>query len=222
MRLHSLDALRGMAVIWMIIFHTAFDLKMFGYMSADFSKGFWYSFPRVIAFTFLFCVGASLHMAHHPKTNWTVLGKRALKLGGASFLVSLSTYLIFPRQWIFFGTLHCILVGSLLGGLFIGHRKLMGLVLLMILIAQYGLHYDIKWVASLYPNQSMDFIPIYPWFWAILSGMLMTPHLSRIRWINHLPPSPFLNFLGKHSLKIYLLHQPLIYGVIWAYTLLVS
>ena len=117
MRSHFLDALRGMAVIWMVIFHTAFDLRMFGYFKADFSQGFWFSFPRVIAFTFLFCVGASLYLAHHPKTNWKVLGQRVFKLGTASLLVSLCTYLIFPGQWIFFGTLHCILVGSLLGGL---------------------------------------------------------------------------------------------------------
>ncbi|NCY26554.1 MAG: DUF1624 domain-containing protein [Alphaproteobacteria bacterium] len=68
----------------------------------------------------------------------------------------------------------------------------------------------------------MDFIPIYPWFWAILSGMLVAPYLSRIRWINDVNSQPFLNFLGRHSLKIYLLHQPIIYGLIWAYTLLVT
>ena len=222
MRAHYLDALRGMAVIWMIIFHTTYDLRMFGYVNLNFSEGFWFAFPRIIAFTFLFCVGVSLHLAHQTKTNWTNLRKRSLKLGGASLLVSLSTYIMFPKQWIFFGTLHCILVGSLLGGMLINRRRLAGIILTFILVAQYVFDFDIKWVSSLYPNKSLDFIPIFPWFWVILLGILSAPYLSRIRWINKIKPSPFLNFLGQHSLTIYLLHQPVIYGTILAYTLLVS
>jgi uncharacterized membrane protein len=67
MRAAYLDALRGLAVVWMIIFHTAYDLTLFRYLNLDFSDGFWFAFPRIIAGTFLFCVGISLNYGHSPK-----------------------------------------------------------------------------------------------------------------------------------------------------------
>ena len=220
MRAHYLDALRGLAVIWMIIFHAAYDLKMFNYVSWNFSEGFWYGFPRFIAFTFLFCVGLSLNYGHTPSPNWNAMKGRTLKLGLAALSVSIGTYFIFPTQWIFFGTLHCILVGSLLGVLVVNHRKLAGTLLIAILAGQYLLGFDIKWVSSILQRPSMDFIPIYPWFWAILLGIVVGPYLSRIRLLNEMKPNRFLNLLGRHSLKIYLIHQPVIFGTIWAWSLL--
>jgi uncharacterized membrane protein len=216
MRAAYLDALRGMAVVWMIIFHTAYDLRMFNYVPWNFSEGFWYAFPRVIAFTFLFCVGLSLNYSHRPKPKWNLLKDRTFKLGAAAAAVSLGSYIIFPTQWIFFGTLHCILAGSLLGALVVNRRKLAWILLVGILVAQYILKYNIKWVSSIIQKPSMDFIPIYPWFWAILLGIVTGPYLSRITLLQNMGPSPFLNLLGRHSLKIYLLHQPLIFGTIWA------
>jgi uncharacterized membrane protein len=104
-----------------------------------------------------------------------------------------------------------------LGALVVNHRKLAWILLTLILIAQYILSFDIKWVSSIIQKPSMDFIPIYPWFWAILLGILTGPYLSRIRHFDHLRPNRFLNFLGQHSLKIYLIHQPVIFGPIWLF-----
>jgi uncharacterized membrane protein len=221
MRSYWLDALRGLAVVWMIIFHTSYDLSVFQLVSWDFSQGFWFAFPRVIAFTFLFCVGASLNYGHTPKINWKSLGNRSLKLGAAALAVSVGTYFIFPHQWIYFGTLHCILVGSILGALVVNHRKVAALIMTLILCGQYLLEYDIKWISGILQKPSMDFIPIYPWLWAILLGILAGPYLSRNRHLSKMKPKPFLNLLGRHSLKIYLIHQPLIFGVIWVIAQLV-
>lgn len=215
MRAGYLDALRGTAVIWMIIFHTCYDMHMLGMVGWNFSNGFWYAFPRVIAFTFLFCVGLSLNFTHTPTINWTSLGKRSLKLGLSAAAVSLGSYFIFPQLWIFFGTLHCILIGSILGALMVNHRKSAFLLLLLIIVLQYALGYDIKWVSSLLQKPSMDFIPIYPWFWAVLLGILSGPYLSKIEQLRSFKTPPLLKFLGTHSLKIYLIHQPLIYGTLW-------
>lgn len=220
MRAHFLDSLRGIAVIWMVIFHTSYDLRMFHYVDWDFTSGFWFAFPRVIAFTFLFCVGVSLHFGHTPKVNWGAIKKRSLKLGISAILVSIGTYFVFPAQWIFFGTLHCIFVGSILGALLVNRKKTALVIMLVLIILQYGVGYDIKWVSSVVQKPSMDFIPIYPWFWAILLGIVSAPYLSRIPLINNIKPTPFLNSLGQHSLVIYLVHQPVIFGVIWAITFL--
>lgn len=215
MRANYLDALRGMAVLWMIIFHASYDLRMFQFVSWDFSSGFWYGFPRVIAFTFLFCVGLSLNFGHRPEINWPSLKKRTIKLGGAALIISVVTYFIFPSQWIFFGTLHCICVGSILGALVVNRRPLAIGLLIIILVLQYGFNFGIKWVSSIIQRSSMDFIPIYPWFWAILLGIVIGPYLAQWKLLQKLPPQKFLNYLGQHSLKIYLIHQPVLFGTIW-------
>jgi uncharacterized membrane protein len=215
MRAGFLDALRGIAVIWMVIFHTCYDMRMLGFINWNFSSGFWYAFPRIIAFTFLFCVGMSLNFAHSPRIRWKSVGQRSLKLGLSALAISISTYLTFPNQWIYFGTLHCILAGSILGVILVNKRKLAFAIMILILIAQYGLGYDIKWVSSIMQRQSMDFIPIYPWFWAVLMGILVGPYLSKNRHIGTIKSPKLLSVLGTHSLKIYLLHQPFIFGVLW-------
>ncbi|HXH29433.1 MAG TPA: heparan-alpha-glucosaminide N-acetyltransferase [Bacteriovoracaceae bacterium] len=213
MRAPMLDSLRGLAVVWMVIFHTSYDMRMFNLVSWSFEDGFWFAFPRIIAFTFLYCVGASLNFTHRPNINWNALGKRSLKLGACALIVSLSTYFIFPTQWIYFGTLHCIFVGSILGALVVNTRKVALTLMLAILTGQYILSYDIKWLSSIIQKHSMDFIPIYPWFWAILLGILTGPRLTTVgqTWAQSRP----LHWLGKNSLMIYLLHQPIIYGLIW-------
>lgn len=215
MRAGYLDALRGIAVLWMIIFHAAYDMRMLGFVSWNFSEGFWYGFPRVIAFTFLFCVGLSLNFTHIPRINWDHLKKRSGKLALGALIISLSTYFLFPQNWVFFGTLHCILAGSLLGALVVNKRNLAWFLLILILILQYFIGYDIKWVSSIIQKPSMDFIPIYPWFWAILLGIVLGPYLSKSRQLMDFPTPRFLRFLGLHSLKIYLIHQPLIFGTLW-------
>jgi uncharacterized membrane protein len=199
----------------MVIFHTAYDLQMFQFVTWDFSTGFWFAFPRVIAFTFLFCVGLSLNYTHRPRINWDSLIKRSQKLGLAALIISVATYFLFPSNWIYFGTLHCIFAGSILGALLVNKRRLALVLLILILICQYALNFDIKWVSSLTKRQSMDFIPIYPWFWSILLGILIQPFLSKLSILQGIKPNRYLNFLGQNSLKIYLIHQPVIFGLIW-------
>ncbi|HXH73631.1 MAG TPA: heparan-alpha-glucosaminide N-acetyltransferase [Bacteriovoracaceae bacterium] len=215
MRATYLDNLRGVAVYWMILFHFCYDMRVVGLTDWNFSSGFWFAFPRIIAFTFLFCVGLSLNFSHRPHVRWKALGMRSLKIGGAAAIVSLSTYLAFPEQWIYFGTLHCICLGSVLGALVVNHRRFALFLLILILFTQYVLDFDISYISSVLKRPSMDFIPIYPWFWAILSGMLIGPYLSKIKALENMPEISWLSTPGRHSLKIYLLHQPLIYGLLW-------
>ncbi|MES2525729.1 MAG: heparan-alpha-glucosaminide N-acetyltransferase [Bdellovibrionota bacterium] len=217
MRVPYLDILRAVAVIWMIIFHVTYDMRMFGFNEINFAEGFWFAFPRVIAGTFLFCVGIALNYTHAEKVKTSALFKRLKKLGIAALLVSVGTFIAFPNQWIYFGTLHCILAGSLLGAFFVHRRKAAFGLMLFILFLQYVAGFDIKWVSNVLQRPSMDFIPIYPWFWVILAGILLGPYLSRIRFLMSLKTPKIFDFLGRHSLAIYLLHQPLIFGALSLY-----
>jgi uncharacterized membrane protein len=201
----------------MVIFHVTYDLRMFGFNQINFSEGFWYAFPRLIAGTFLFCLGIALNYTHREKVKASAIVKRLKKLGLSALAVSIGTYIVFPQQWVYFGTLHCILAGSLLGALFVHHRKEALVVMIMILILQYGVGFDIKWVSGILQRPSMDFIPIYPWFWVILLGILVGPYLSRMPIMMKLRTPKFFDFLGRHSLAIYLIHQPLIFGALSLY-----
>lgn len=217
MRVPYLDILRAIAVIWMIIFHVSYDMRMFGMNNIDFAQGFWFAFPRIIAGTFLFCVGIALNYTHREKVKTSALFKRLKQLGISALLVSIGTYFTFRSQWIYFGTLHCILAGSLLGAFFVHRRKAALVVMIFLLFLQYVAGFDIKWVSSVLQRPSMDFIPIYPWFWVILAGLLLGPYLSRIPFLMTLKTPKFFDFLGRHSLVIYLVHQPLIFGALSLY-----
>lgn len=213
-RFHFLDVLRGIAVIWMIVFHFFYDLNEFRFIYWNFKTGFWYAFPRVIAFTFLFCVGLSLHYGHFEKFQKNAFLKRLLKLFVAALTISIVTFFSFPLSWIYFGTLHCIFAGSLLGIWFVYHRKSAFVLMIIILLGQYVFGYDIAWVSSITNKFSMDFIPIYPWFWVILLGILLAPYLQKFDLLMKIRSTETLDFLGRHSLMIYLIHQPLIFGLL--------
>lgn len=209
-----LDLLRGIAVAWMIIFHFAYDLKIFSWPTLpDSWSWFWWWFPRVIVASFLFVMGASWARAAKKELSLRPFFKRWLKLFGAALLVSVSTYLLFPERWVYFGTLHCIAFCSL--ALFAFHRRpALGWISLAVII---GLE-----IAGLRPpwfdldHPSMDYIPPFPWLGFALLGLLLSESLKRVQlpqlWLQLARP---LVFAGRHSLKIYLLHQPLIFGSLW-------
>jgi len=215
-RVGYLDALRGLAIIWMIFFHFVFDLSTFGFIRLNFRVGFWHDLPVAITFVFLFCVGASLHYGHAEGFRKADFIKRSLKLLGAAALVSAGTAIAFPKAWVYFGTLHCILFGSLLGIWFVFHRKLAALLLTLILVCQFILGFNIKWVSeNITRKYAVDFVPIYPWLWVILLGIILAPHLAGIRRLRTFQGPPFLKWLSDHSLKIYLLHQPILIASLW-------
>lgn len=214
-RYPHLDFLRAVAIIAMIIFHIAYDLKMFRMNELNFHEGFWFALPRAIAFTFLFCVGMSLHFSHVENFRKKEFFKRNLKLLVSALAISVVTYVSYPDNWVYFGTLHCIFLGSVLGVWFVWHRKAALGLMLMIIFLQYFAGYDIKWMSTVVNKPAMDFIPIYPWFWAILLGILVAPWSTKISILVNVRCPVFFRFLSRHSLKIYLIHQPVIIGALY-------
>lgn len=209
----SLDKHRGFAIIIMVIFHAAYDLDTFKFVDIDFGQGFWYWFPRFIAFNFLFCVGISLQKAYKNTIGWSKFWQRFGKIAGAALVISIITYFMFPKSWIYFGTLHCIALSSLLGLYFVNKPYLSLSLSIGIIIFMLVTGIDIPYLSTLLIQPSMDFIPIYPWFFAPLLGIfyeMKSPSLLRPIW--NLCPS-FFALLGRYSLRIYILHQPILFGL---------
>ena len=94
-----LDVLRGFAVLLMIVFHGAYDLNWFYFIDIDILENpFWFWLPRFIVFLFLICVGMGLSIVHKNGIKWRLAIKRLLKIGGWAFVITVVTYILFPKN----------------------------------------------------------------------------------------------------------------------------
>ncbi|MCK5884818.1 MAG: DUF1624 domain-containing protein [Bacteriovoracaceae bacterium] len=207
-----LDQLRGISIVLMVIFHFAYDLNYFNFVEIDFFKDkFWFYFPRLITFMFLTCVGISIAIVHRKKLKWRKAIKRFLILASWGLIISGLTYLAFPSRWIYFGILHCIALSSVAAIIFIKVPVIAGLVGLSAVILDIFFGIGLPWIDL--PRPALDYIPFFPWFGAVLFGLFLHRIDFHTLKTDILPISP-LAYLGKHSLLIYLIHQPLLFGLV--------
>jgi len=210
------DVLRGFTVILMFIFHFTFDLNYFEMIKLDMLRSpFWYFLPRLIVFLFLFAVGMGLYLAHSKVIKWKPFLKRFFLISFWAIIISLVTYTLFPDNWIYFGTLHCIALVSFISLLFLNRPKISLFIALALFLPSIFLNYNLPWIEL--PHSSWDYISPFPWMGASLLGIFAAHHeLYKVKVPeNRLTKS--LNYLGQHSLFIYLLHQPLFFGLLWIY-----
>lgn len=208
-----LDALRGFTVVLMIIFHFSFDLDYFGFIDVDIiHHPFWYFFPRLIVFLFLFAVGAALFLAHHKGIKWKPFGKRLLLLVFWAIVISVVTYQFFPESWIYFGTLHAIAVVSVMSLPFLKRPWIALIVGLCLFIPSIIYDQTIPWIQL--PHSSWDYISPFPWVGASLFGIFAAHKGIERLALPHNRIVKSLNYLGRHSLFIYLIHQPILFGIL--------
>ena len=214
----ALDAVRGFALLLMIVFHVSYDLNLFRFVTIDFQHNpFWFAFPRVIASLFLLCVGISLALVHKDRIRWTHTGRRVCIIGGWALVVTATTYVLFPRNVIYFGILHCIAVSSVLGLWFV-RRPVLSLACAVLIV---GTHVVFR--PSLPPISDwlgvspLDNIPLYPWFGIVLFGIFLESVNAQRARVPANRPVRFLAYAGRHSLVVYLVHQPVLVGVLYGY-----
>ncbi len=110
-RYDRLDALRGVAIAWMTAYHFGFDLNHFGWIRQDFYRDPVWTWQRTaIVSLFLFCAGLSQAVAHAQGQRWPRFWRRWAQIAGCALLVTAGSWLMFPRSFIFFGVLHGIAV----------------------------------------------------------------------------------------------------------------
>jgi len=232
-RILAIDLARTAALAGMALFHFVFDLELFGHLppGALAMPGPWAIFARGVAASFLFLAGVSLVLAHGRGIRWPAFLSRLAVLAAAALAITLVTWLAMPGEFIFFGILHAIALFSVIGLLFL---RLPPIVTLSIAAGVFALPFlwtspafDTPWLLwlGLSPSlpRAMDFEPLFPWLAPFLLGMaaariagsagLLTPPRD--------PPAPMLRRLawpGRHSLAVYLLHQPVLLGSVWLAT----
>jgi len=219
-RYFELDLLRGLAVVLMVVFHFGYDLALFGYASYETTRDSeWIVFRGVVLSMFLLAVGMSSYLAYSTGINWKKLWMRSFKLLIVSLMISLGSYLVFPDQWIYFGVIHFILIATI-GSLAFLRSPNLSLVIGFGIIGTYVLGYfhldsllEYTQKCCFIPKNTVDIVSFTPWFGVVLIGVfVMHKDYFGIR-IKESKAGTGLAFLGKHSLLIYLFHQPILFAI---------
>ncbi|HWT29564.1 MAG TPA: heparan-alpha-glucosaminide N-acetyltransferase [Propylenella sp.] len=227
-RLPWIDALRGVAILAMIVYHFAWDLHFFGFIAADVTGALgWRAFARSIAGSFLALVGISLVLATRHGLDGRRFLRRLAIIAAAAAAVTAATYVAMPDAYVFFGILHAIAVSSVLGLAFVHAPVLIVIAAALFCFAAPALLsgpvFDappLLWLGlSTYIPRSNDYVPVFPWFGVVLVGIAVARLLLHFRpgWLHLLarPAAPSLVWAGRHSLAIYLLHQPILIGLVY-------
>jgi uncharacterized membrane protein len=209
MRLRWLDLLRSSAILGMVIYHAAYDLQVFHGWDIGVMHGNWKLFQIGVASLFLAVSGISAGFW----TRTDAFGKgwrRGWFILSAAMLVSLVTAIADERTWVSFGILHLLALAAFVLPLLRRiHPVLLGVLgLLIIALAPFDLMPHVV---------SVDYVPPIPWLGPVLLGFAVGIPLSK-RATKQTQPSRMFDLLawpGKHSLAIYLLHQPVILAVLW-------
>ncbi len=236
-RIVAVDLARTAALAGMALFHLVFDLELFGHLPAGTvaMPGGWAIFARLIAGSFLFLAGVSLVLAHGNGIRWPAFLRRLAVVASAALAVTLGTYAVMPGQFVFFGILHAIAAFSVLG-LAVLRLPVAVTVALAGAVAMLpgvwtGPAFDapaLLWLGlSTVRPTAMDFEPLFPWFAPFLAGMAAARLADRAGVGTALsrPPGPLaarLAWPGRHSLAIYLVHQPVLLGLVWLATQLLG
>jgi uncharacterized membrane protein len=224
--LSAVDALRGVAICAMIAYHFAFDLNWFGVLHADFNRdALWLSLRAIIVSSFMLLVGVSLVLAQRAGISRARYWRRIALIAACALLVTAASYAAFPKTFITFGILHCIAVASLLAWPFTRY-PLAALVTGMVIIAL-GLQlrlplFDqpwLNWIGLMtHKPATEDYVPLFPWLGVVLLGICVGTWLAS-RLFEPLQPlarvaPTWLTWLGRHSLLVYMVHQPILLGVL--------
>jgi len=229
-RFEMVDALRGVAILMMFSFHFSFDLNYFRFIQTDFYHNpFWLNYRILIVSTFLSVMGMSLYIAHHKGLQTQKYLRRLLILLACAGLVSLGSYLMFPRAMIFFGILHFIAAATILGLPFVRlywTNLILGIVIIVIGSQVQHPFFDqapFQWIGLMtHKPVTEDYVPLFPWFGVVLLGIFFArwaytaqnfPPFSQ--WRSRLIVFRGIRFAGRHSLLIYMVHQPIFIGSLY-------
>ena len=232
-RLLAVDVLRGLAVVAMIIFHAAWDMSSFGFLPSRmmFEPG-WFWFGNIILFSFLAISGFSMSWGWRKRFDSRSVMIRFFKIAAGAAAITISTYLVVPDTFVYFGVLHHIALGSLILVLLRRVPSIIVIfpaVLLAVLPFLVRLNsFNAPWLCWIGLSEvvppSNDFVPLLPWFPIMLAGSVLgrwapeegtrkfTTLGSFANWF-----SPFA-WVGRHSFLIYLLHQPVIWGGLYLWS----
>lgn len=230
-RFAIIDISRGVAIIAMVAYHLCWDLSYFRFIAADVGyDAHWVVIARSILATFLLLAGVSLVLGHGRGIRWAAFWRRWLFVVAGALAITVATFFAFPDSFVYFGVLHAIALFSVLALPFLAAPLWLAIIVALVVIGLPFLYSDALFNEKLWswigfwqvPPPANDLVPVFPWFGVVLLGIVATrlvlasslaERLARIQPSGRLPR--LLAFMGRWSLLIYLLHQPLLLGLVY-------
>ena len=234
-RLKLLDTLRGLSLVSMVLYHALWDQVHLVRMPAWYSEGWARLWQQSICWSFILLSGFCWSLGRRPL-------RHGLTNLGCAGLITLVTLVALPDAPIWWGVLFLLGTSGLLLIPLRGPLERVppgaGMALSAALFAlcrwvnwgSVGLG-PLRWTVprALYRNQltaalgfppadflSSDYFSLIPWFFLYVFGYFLY-RLGAERW-QSVPTLrrevPVLSWLGRHSLAVYLLHQPVLYLLI--------
>lgn len=234
-RISILDTLRGITLISMIGYHFTWDIVfLFGkdlpFMYTDAA----YYWQQSICWSFIFLSSFCWSFGKHPVRR----GLQVFFFGG---IITIVTLLVMPDERIVYGILTFLgsamlltyLLQPVLKRIFpeIGFlisffsflftkkiaRQYLGIGALKLFLPHF-LYRNLVTTYFGFPHPgfySTDYFAIFPWIFLFFSGYFLYRFMEKKNWISKIPDwkEPFFSFLGKYSIWVYMIHQPLLYGI---------
>lgn len=237
-RYYLIDCIRGLALISMIVYHAVWDLVyLFGVDMPWYESDMAVIWQQSICWTFILLSGFCWDFGGRKL-------QRAVKILVCSGIISLVTLIFMPESKILFGILTLIGTGMLLmiplDKLYKRINPYIGMLIMLFLFlftkeinsGKVGFHNigTLKLSDDLYSNmftaylgfpsvsfESMDYFPILPWIFLYQTGYFLYRIFVMNTWLEKLPGITFkpIEWLGKNSLLVYMLHQPVVFGGLW-------
>lgn len=236
-RLAGLDTIRGITLISMILYHFVWDLVYLYDVPLDwYQSSFSYVWQQSICWTFLLLSGFCWSLGKQHL-------KRGLLIFGCGTLLSLATLLLMPSKRIVFGILtllgSCVLIMIPLEQLLKKASPTIGMLLSMavfvvtrscndgylgfehwkIIDLPHSFYRNLLTTYLGFPSPnfySTDYFSLFPWFFLFLTGYFLYQLFQAHAWNEKLFSRghiPMAEFMGKYSLVIYMVHQPILYGL---------
>ncbi|AHF80090.1 heparan-alpha-glucosaminide N-acetyltransferase [Thermococcus paralvinellae] len=229
-RFWEVDFVRGLGIIMMVISNFITDLQYF--LNYSEHQMFWRIFAYTTASIFVFISGLSFWISYsrsikkNPRPYKKYL-KRFAKLFGLGILITITTKVLLSSGTIYFGVLHFLGVASLLAIPFYRFREkniffAVFFLLGSLIVSRITVNSLLLLPIGITPSEffTLDYFPIFPWFGVYLLGMtigsLLYPDGTRRFSLNFpkMMPVEFICLAGRHTLKIYLVHQPVLVGLL--------
>ena len=215
-RFVELDFFRGLAIIGMVVFHYLFILMFIGAKDYKLYEGGFLLLARSVQFTFITLAGISMAISWNLKKSKTRQVKRGLKVLLCAALVSLGSYLILPDYFIRFGILHMIGTSIILLTPLV-HKKYIHLLIAPAIYLGSFFHtpmntFESFWYATGIDGwnkyYTLDYFSLMPWAALVSLGIFLGHILYEKNLLSTKMPKAIapINFLGRHSLLIYMIH----------------
>lgn len=229
-RLPVVDLARGLAIAQMVAYHFVYDLTYFRWLHINMTEQpGWVAWRSAIVSQFLLLVGIGIGLGAAAERPAARFWRRWAQIAGAAALVSAASAWLFGQRLIWFGVLHFVAAALLIARPLptLGARNLaLGAALAALGLGVHDAHFDPRWASwiglAAHKPATEDYVPLLPWMGAVAIGIGLAelwrlrgyPVPEALRSLDS-APARALRWLGRWPLTVYLVHQPILMGILF-------